>query len=359
MAVYENWYASRPAYFERVLRRARLYLFHIVEETHRRGLPTEIALLPMVESAFEPRARSRSGAVGLWQFIPTTGKGYGLRQNGWYDERRDVISATRAALDYLEFLHSEFDGDWFLALAAYNAGENRVRKAMNFNRRRGRSTHYTALQLRAETKRYVPKLIAIRNIIAAPHEHAIRLAPIANEPFFARLELEGPLDLTLAAKLGGVSLKTMHALNPAPSNGITPPDGPRRLLVPVGGAPRMRAALRALPREQRVRWLQHTVTSGEYLGRIARRYDVGVADIKRVNRLRGDLLRVGQHLVIPVRADPAGTPRDAHLHLVRRGDTLWAISRRYGVYVSQLAQWNGISTADVLRVGQQIVVRGE
>ncbi len=359
---YQRWYASRPHYLTRVFARGQLYLHHIAEEVERRGLPMELALLPAVESGFLADAESPAGAAGLWQFIPSTGRRFGLEQNEWYDGRRDVVDATRAALDYLEFLHDEFHGDWFHALAAYNAGEARVAKAIARNQRRGRSTHFLDLELRSETRRYVPKLIALRNLVAAPEKFGITLSPLPNTPYFAAVTADSQIDLGIAAALSQTRLATLRQLNAAFLHDISAPSGPHRVLLPLGGEALLRKALTRLAPEQLARRAQHRVAPGEYLALIARKYDTDVETIKRANDLRSDLIRVGQLLTIPMSGGAghrtvAGLDVGRHrVHRVRAGDTLWGIAQRYEVYVAQLAHWNALHVDDVLTLNQQLIV---
>lgn len=361
---YERWYASHPAYVERTVGRASRYLYFIVEQLERRNMPLELALLPAVESAFRPEAYSRAHAAGLWQFIPATGRRYGLKQNWWYEGRRDITESTRAALDYLEFLHDEFDGDWFLALAAYNAGEATVARAMRRNRAAGRPARYADLALRSETRRYVPKLLALRNVVSDPASFGLTLAPIPNEPYFAEVEVREQIDLGVAAQLASVDPDTMRQLNPAFRRWATDPAGPHRLLVPADKAARLEDGLKALPHSRRMRWDRYVVRRGDTLGGIARHRGVTVDAIRRANRIRGDLIRVGQNLLIPVVGRPMSTSvasaaANGHgkvVHHVQPGDTLWKLSRRYNVVVQQLATWNSISVEDVLRLGQELVV---
>lgn len=227
VAKHERWYSSNPEYMERMVKRARLYLYYIVDEVEKRDLPMEIALLPAIESAFKPHAYSRARAAGLWQFIPSTGKHFGLERTWWYDGRRDVVKATQAALDYLEELNKAFDGDWHLALAAYNAGERRVKNAIEYNRRRGRPTDYKNLRtLKPETLNYVPKLLAVSKIIANPESYDITLASIPNEPYFSRIEIGSQIDLGVAARMANVSLGDLYDINPAFKRRATTPNGP-------------------------------------------------------------------------------------------------------------------------------------
>lgn len=355
---YQDWYRSRPEFLTHLSARARRYLFHITEEVEQRGLPAELALLPAVESAFKPRAYSRAHASGLWQFIPATGRRFGLEQDWWYDERRDVVSATKAALDYLEILAEEFDGDWFLALAAYNAGEHRVRRAMNHNRKRKRPTSFQALRLKAETKSYVPKLLALRNLVAEAEHNPLPFHPIPNQPYFAQLEIDYQIDLRTVFNLAGIEESEFFALNPGFKRWASAPDGPHRFLVPVHAEPGLKQALDEVPPSQRLRWDRHRIRRGETLSGISKRYGVDISALRRSNRLKGSYIRAGNDLMIPV--STAAINARAHnprvVHRVRPGDTLWQIARQYGVYVKQLARWNGMRPNELLRPGRRIVI---
>jgi len=355
---YEHWYRSRPEFLEHLSARAGRYLFHIIEEVEKRGMPTELALLPAVESAFKPTAYSRAHASGLWQFIPATGRRFGLKQNWWYDERRDVLSATGAALDYLQILHDEFDGDWFLALAGYNAGEHRVSRAITYNRKRSRPTTFEHLRLKAETKAYVPKLLALRNLVASSEQDGLPFGPIPNRPYFAELKLDYQIDLRTVAELAGIHRNEFFALNPGFKRWASDPDGPHRLLVPVSAKPGLEEQLASLPPGKRLRWDRHRIRRGETLSAIARRYGVGVSALRRSNRVEGAFIRAGGDLMIPVSSAAIHTkPGGSRVfHRVEAGDTLWRIAKRYRVYVKQLAKWNAMRTNDILRPGQRIVV---
>ncbi|HVN43240.1 MAG TPA: transglycosylase SLT domain-containing protein, partial [Steroidobacteraceae bacterium] len=234
----QNWaidkevdgFQAKPDWLDRTFRRAGRYLHYIVGEIEKRGMPTEIALLPVVESAFNPVAYSRSRASGLWQFIPSSGKHYGLEQNWWIDQRRDVIESTQAALNYLQYLHDYFGGDWFLAIAAYNGGEGTVAAAIARNQAAGRPTDFFSLDLRPETRDYVPKLLAMRRIVGNPQVYGLSFAPIPNTPYFAVVDPGHQVHLGEAADLAGISRDDMFALNPAFNRMTTPPNGPHRLL---------------------------------------------------------------------------------------------------------------------------------
>lgn len=377
IAVHEKWFARNPEYMNRLVKRARLYLFYIVEEVEKRGYPAEIALLPGIESAFKPHAYSRARAAGLWQFIPSTGRLYGLKRNWWYDGRRDVMAATDAALNYLGKLHKEFDGDWALALAAYNAGEGRVGRARAYNRRKGRDDSYTSLRtLKAETRNYVPKLIALANIIADPEKYGITIDPIPNEPYFTQIDVGSQIDLSILAKKSNMELGDLYDINPGFKRWATAPQGPFHLLVPTDKAESVKAALDTLPEADRIRWKRHYVRQGDNLGTIGRKYRVSVSAIKRANRLRSSRIRAGSSLLIPISSrtitahagnvikpvrykrknavPPKGTV--VVVHKVSKGDTLWGIAVKYGVYIGQITRWNFIGRRTKLQLGQKLKI---
>ena len=365
------WYARNQAYLDRVAERATPYLFHIDGELEKRDMPMELALLPVVESAFQPFAYSPSHASGIWQFIPSTGRIYGLKQNWWYDGRRDIVAATTAALNYLEKLNREFDGDWLLALAAYNTGERNVARSIRRNKKKGKETDFFSLRLPRETRGYVPSLLAVAELVANPEQHGVAWTPIKNEPYFAEVDSGGQIDLAVAAELANLDMDEIYKLNPAYNRWATDPKGPHRLLVPVAMEAAFLEKLAELPESERASWKRHIIKRGETLGKIAARHRTSVATLKKTNNLRGNLIRTGHSLLIPVARKPgkhytlsldnrrlrglksAGDGRK-YIYTVRRGDTLWDIGRQYGVSVPQLASWNGISSKRYLRPGQKL-----
>jgi len=293
-------YVAHATYLDRTFDRGRRYLHHIVLQLEERDMPRELALLPVVESAFDPFARSPKLASGLWQFIPSTGRHYGLHQDFWLDGRRDVLEATRAALDHLEDLHDEFEGDWLLALAAYNAGAGNVSRAVERNRRAGRPTDFFHLDLRAETRSYVPKLLAIARVTAEPERFGIEFPVIPNAPYFARVDVGGQIDLGLVSDLAEIPLEELRALNPEYKRWATAPDGPHELLVPVPAKQRFHEVLATLPPSKRLRFVRHQVRRGDTLFAIARRYGVSLEALCSVNRVRGSLIHPGQELLVPL-----------------------------------------------------------
>lgn len=364
---YVKWYSERPEYMSRLVDRASMYLYYIVGELEKHDFPTEIALLPAIESAYKPSAYSHAHAVGLWQFIPATGRRYGLKQNWWYDGRRDIIGATDAAIQYLDFLRDEFDGNWFYALAAYNGGERRIEHAIVKNRRHGKPTDYKHLNLRRETMRYVPKLLAFKRIIEDPQRYNLTLKPIPNRPYFDVVDVDSQVDLGIVAKFAGISLNELRRLNPGFRRWATDPAGPHRVLVPAGTKEQVAEKLAELPDKKRMRWARYEIRRGDTLGQIARRYGISVNALQSSNHLHGTLIRAGHTLVVPLStasiasadyaggSDGQGSGQPVVYH-VKRGDTLWAIARRYKVHVKQLQRWNEIAAQDILQLGQKIMV---
>ncbi|WP_372985304.1 LysM peptidoglycan-binding domain-containing protein [Marinobacter sp.] len=368
-----NWYASHPKYIDRVVDRGSRYLHHILNETEKRGLPAEFALLPVVESAFDPFAYSHGRAAGIWQFIPSTGKYFGLTQSWWHDDRRDIIAATDAALRYLERLTERFDGDYTLALAAYNSGGGTVSSAMRRNRKANRPTDFWSLQLPRETRHYVPKLIALAKIFDKPEEYGVTLPPLEDTPYFEVVETGSQLDLAQAAELAGVDIDEIYLLNPSYNRWATNPDGPHRLLVPVDNAENFRTALANFPVDQRVSWQNYSVRSGDSLITIARKFNTTTSVIQQVNKLNSDLIRIGQNLLIPSASRGSDAyalsasqrlerkqerKRDGNRvqYTVRRGDTFWDIAREHRVSVREVAAWNGMAPGDPLIPGKQLVI---
>ena len=370
-----KWYAGHPQYMDRVLQRADLYLFHIVTELERRGMPAELALLPIVESAFDPFAYSHGRAAGLWQIIPGTGKRLGLAQNWWFDGRRDVLESTRAALDYLAQMHEQFGGDWLLAVAGYNSGEGNVARALRRAEADGKPKDFWGIRsyLPAETRTYVPRLLAVRELVADPLKHGITLPLLANEAQFAIVETGSQIDMALAAELAGIDTDRLYALNAGVNRWATDPDGPHRLLVPAAHAETFATALTALGERERVQWTRHRVKQGETIGQIADKYQTTAAVLREVNSLRGNTIRAGDYLMIPTATAALGLytqsadARAARQQSAQRsgtvrstsslaGETLWSISRSYGVDVRSLAGWNSMAPGDVLSVGRNLVV---
>jgi len=377
VARHEKWFINNPEYLDSMVGRARLYLYYIVEEVEKRGMPMEIALLPAIESAYKPQAYSRARAAGLWQFIPSTGRIYGLEMNWWYDGRNDVMASTGAALDYLEKLHGQFN-DWQLALAAYNCGEGKVERLVAENRRKGLPTDFSSLKkLPKETKNYVPKLMAMANIIADPAKYGLQIAAIPNTEYFARIVTDGQIDLGVVARLTDMPVDELFMINPGYQRWVTDPNGPHALLVPADKKDALIEGLTKLADEERVQWARHQVRRGDTISRVAGHYNVTVASIRTANSMASNHLTTGQNLLIPVSANKlnsltsaaivktanANVRRESNdgervkiLHRVRSGETLWSIAKKYKVYIHQLREWNLLETDDTLRLGQRLFI---
>ncbi|WP_341305257.1 LysM peptidoglycan-binding domain-containing protein [Pseudomonas sp. TMP25] len=359
------WFVSNPSFIEKAGERSSPYIHFIVERLEQRNMPMELALLPMIESSYNPLAYSHAHAVGLWQFIPSTGRNFNLRQTNWYDGRRDVMASTDAAISYLTRLKEMFNGDWLLALAAYNAGEGRVSRAIERNQNLGLPTDYWNLSLPAETQNYVPKLLALSQVVMTPRAYGVSLNPIANEPYFEQVEFKQSMDLARVAAMADLDEDELYLLNPAFKKGITL-DGPRHLLVPTDKAELLTANLALMKPQELVDWQQYRVRSGDSLHSIANRHQLTVATLKDINKLSGNHLRIGQMLSIPAqpgviaraplyqRSVAASTP--SRTYRVKRGDNLWQIARDHKVTVKDVTRWNALA-ANNLRVGQVLTLQ--
>ncbi len=365
-----EWYAGNPDYLGRAFSRADLYLYHIVTELEARGMPLELALLPVVESAFEPYAYSRSSASGLWQFIPGTGSRYNLKQDWWYDGRRDVTESTRAALDYLQALNTEFNGDWLLAIAAYNCGEMNVERAVARNQAAGLPTDFWNLKLPAETRAYVPKLLAMGRVVANPERYGLSFNKIPNQPYFAKVDTKGQISMHVAAEIAGLTDAELYELNPAFHRWATDPSGPYALLVPADTAEAFRTSVIQLTDDERLNVKSYAVRPGDTMNGVARRFHTTTQDLRELNNLPKGALLVGSALkvpsesnLLPSKALRAAALVDGRAHrsrrqrsriVVRRGETLWAIAHKHGVDVNALALMNGMQPNTVLRTGQRL-----
>jgi membrane-bound lytic murein transglycosylase D len=390
----ETWYASRPDYIKRFVDRGSRYLHYIVEQVEKRRMPTEIALLPVIESAFTPRAMSRSQASGIWQFIPSTGKNYGLTQDWWRDNRNDIVAATDAALNYLQRLHDMF-GTWELALAAYNCGEGCVGRAIAWNQKRGLPTDYLSLaKLPPETRTYVPKLIAVKNIVLAPLNYGIEIDSIPNEPYFTTVQAPARIDVKVAAQLAGMSEEEFKALNPAHNKPVAVAST-GTLVVPLDKADLFRENLENYD-QPLVSWTTYQAKKGESLDAIAHKHHLTAAQLKLANdavRLdKKGRLRAAGPILVPMAAAtkvavapavrPAGVavarptaaaaaktapaanaarvpshPAAAQSYVVRAGDTLYSIARRFNTAVESLLALNKLSATSVIQPGLKLRVQ--
>jgi len=370
---HRNWYLQNPHYIPRVTQRAGPLLYFIVEEIEKRNLPLELVMVPIVESAFDTFAYSHGRASGLWQFIPSTAIHYGLDINWWYDGRRDIVAATHTALDYFERLAATFDGDWLLALAAYNGGQGRVAAAIRRNKAQNLPTDFWSLRLPRETTQYVPKILALSSLLAERYESPLAWRFVPNQPVLEVIDVGQQMDLALAADMAGLTLEELHRFNSGYNRWATTPEGPFHLLLPQTAAEQFKTALASSDPAGWVSWERHRVRRGESLITIARQYHTTPSAIQQANNISGSLIRAGDFLLIPVASQNlnayslsaeqrlASTQSRANNgtridHTVARGDTLWDLSRKYGVAINQIAQWNNIAPGDMLRPGQTLAI---
>ena len=400
VANHEQWYSTRPDYIRRMVERSQKYLFHIVEEVEKRGMPTEIALLPMIESAYNPQAYSRSQASGIWQFIPSTGKHFGLQQNWWIDNRRNVIVATDAALTYLQKLHGMF-GSWDLALAAYNAGEGTVGRAIERNRRLGLGTDYESLNLPPETRNYVPKLQAVKNIMTNPGKYGLKIQTIANTAYFTRVSAPAQIDAHLAAKLAEISDEEFLALNPSNNRPlIGNNDEKHELLLPILAAQTFRDNL-ANYNKPLVSWKTYLAKRGERMEKIAAKFGIQLSKLRNVNNLPNqNKIKKSSTILVPngnktdftpnsnalktADANNNAYPLDPSLthsaeanlaeknplnstdqtepskannvtHIVKKGETIFAIAKLYQLSIDDIVTTNGLANQDI-KIGQTLSI---
>ena len=368
----EQWYANRPDYIERMTARSSKYLFHIVEEIERRGMPTELALLPFIESAFNPQAVSSARASGMWQFMPRTGKDFDLKQNAFRDDRRDVLASTRAALDYLQRLYGMF-GDWHLALAAYNWGEGNVGKAVNRNQRAGQPVAYTDLRMPAETRLYVPKLQAMKNLVANPQDKGIQLPSIPNHPYFQSVPLPRDMDVALVARLAEVPIDDFKALNPSAHRPVLLAGGTSQILLPWDNAEIFERNIAAYD-GRLASWTVWVAPKNMKVPEAAKKVGMSEEDMRSVNKIPPRMLiKAGSALLVP---RPSKQEKDVtskvadngQLNLApevtlrkqtikaRKKDSLASVAKRYRVAIADVAKWNNLSVDSALKSGQKLVL---
>nr|WP_086941233.1 LysM peptidoglycan-binding domain-containing protein [Thaumasiovibrio occultus] len=372
VAYYRDWYLKHPTHLKTVAQRAEPFLFYITEEVEKRGFPLEIALLPIVESSFDQFAYSHGRAAGLWQITPPTGRTFGLEQNWWYDGRRDIVESTRGALDLLDYLQKKFDGNWLHALAAYNTGEGRVFRAIRNNRADGKPTDFFALSLPRETSDYVPKLLAVADVIANADEYGLTIPEIANTPVLEQVQPGVQMDLALAASFAGMTMQELQSLNPGYNQWATAPEGPHTLLLPVDKVESFETKFAANDRRG-MNVIRYQIQSGDTLSGLARKHNTRVDLIMEANDMTSSALREGRYLMIPIAGDGnswsesrAALAQSQNTHgngqrseyVVQSGDTLSGIAQSQGVTVKELTRWNGLSTTSTIRVGQKLTIFG-
>ena len=357
-----DWYLRNPSYLKTVFGRAEPFIFYVTEQLAAAGMPLELALLPIVESTYDPLAYSHSHAVGLWQFIPSTGASLGLRRDRWYDGRRDVIDSTDAAITYLTRLHRRFDSDWLLALAAYNSGQGNVSKSIRHNRKANRGTDFWSIKLPRETRNYVPQLLALATLIRDPEKYNIELPAIVNQPYFEIVEINSQVDLGSVVELSGIELADFTRLNPAFRRALTPPQTTHNLLLPVGTAQPLRDMLATTDPKTWVPHTEYAVASGDTLSEIAAHFDIPTAWLRERNSLKTDRLQINQVLLIPhsgstgsyLTSSKPGA-KEPNYYTVRSGDSLWSIAKKFNTSIKRLRETNKLSS-NTLQLNDRLVV---
>lgn len=366
-----RWFRKQQYYIFELTRNAQPYIYYILEQTRKRGMPAEIALLPMIESNYNPFVYSRVGAVGLWQLMPGTASGLGIRINWWYDGRRDLVASTNAALNYLQYLHDYFHS-WLLAIAAYNSGEGTVVNAIRYNRRHHRPTDFWSLPLPQETRNYVPKLLALAHVLKYHNSYGIRLIPVENEPYLTSVKVKKQMNVRSLAKLAKTSPKTIRKLNAGFRRWTTAPDHSYNILVPLDKATTFKTNLALVESQSKnSKWIHHRVQSGETLSALADRYNTTINALRHINKLSTNVLQIGENLLIPAAVAEPLPPHHVHsrkisedsipgpkrcVHIVKRGDTISEIADRYHVTAKQIYYWNNFNTHTNLQVGQKLII---
>lgn len=368
-----EWYLKRPKHIQAVTRRAEPFLYLIIEEVEKRKLPLELALLPVIESSFDPFAYSHGSASGVWQFTAPTARSFGLKINWWYDGRRDISAATTAALDMLKYLYDRLDHNWLYAIAAYNTGEGRIRRAIRKNKARNKPTDFWSLDLPNETKKYVPQLLALTDIIKNHESYGVKLYPITNEPQVHLVTFDSQIDLAFAANLADMSLTDLHRLNPGYNRWATPPEGPHKLLLPISKINQFKQGLNKTTPAQRLKWVRYRIQPGDNLSSIAQQHHTTAEVIRTINKLDSNRIRAGKNLLILQSiADPAVyqmsvTEREKKRkatkrghskvkHIVKPGESFWSIAKQYKTTARKIAYWNHMSPRDTLKVGKSLVI---
>ncbi|MBB1267978.1 LysM peptidoglycan-binding domain-containing protein [Shewanella sp. SR44-3] len=370
---YRQWYIKHPKHLKTISRRAAPFLQYIIAELEKNNLPLELALLPIVESAYNPMAVSPGQAAGLWQLTLPTAGNLGIKMNWWYDGRRDVATSTAAAIKLLTYLHKKMDANWLYAIAAYNTGEGRVLSAIKQNKARGKSADFWSLALPKTTRHYVPQLLALADVIKNADKYGIKLTPINDIPRLALVNTESQMDLSLAAEMAQISIEELKAINPGFSRWATSPVGPHQLFVPIEKAKLFNQALAKVDSESRLNWVRYKIKSGDSISEIADQFETSAKLIRSSNGLGNNSIVAGRYLIIPVAAkDPdlasmsndqviarkpqIKTSNAKLIHKIRSGDSLWEIAKKYGVSIPQISKWNQLTMSSKLQIGRELTI---
>lgn len=368
-----KWLTAHPHYLIKLAQKSQPYIYYIISEIKQRGMPGELALVPMIESAYDPFAYSGAGAAGLWQLMPGTGSGLGIKQDWWYDGRRSVRVSTIAALQYLGYLQKLFTGNWVLAIAAYDSGQGTIKRAIrNSKQQHKKKVHFWSLNVPRETQAYIPRLLAIAEIIKHPKYYKINLPYIPYTPYFSEVIIGSQIDLSTASKLADMPYRELLKLNPGYNRWTTSPTGPHKLLIPKDKVTAFKEKLSLMPKEALVKWKKHLVRKGESLGTIAEQYHTTVVLLKELNQLKGTNLKMNQTILIPglqayqsqvhgkksinIYNKTTPSPQYKVIHIVQPGDTVATLERRYQVQPGQIKYWNQIKGRQPLQLGDQLII---
>ena len=368
-----DWISQRPNYLASISKRAEPFLYLVVSEVEKEEMPIEIALLPIVESDYYPFSYSHGTATGIWQFIPSTGRMYGLEEDWWHEDRRDVLASTKAAVRYLKDLNQMFDGDWLLSIAAYNAGPGRVQRAIDKNRKLGKGTDYWSLDLPKETEKYVPKLLAIGKVLKNPERYNQKLSRIENEPYLESIQLESQFDLALIAQWTNLSIDEIYSFNPGLKRWATPETLPYTILLPIDAVDGFKETLSSQKNRPKVSWTRYKVKEGDSLSVIAQNFNTTMNQIQSVNDIKGNLIKANSYLIVPLARENedyyslSDTQREKSrlnatknseklIYKVVSGDSLWKISQDFSVTVNDLVRWNKIVPTAPLSIGKELVI---
>ncbi len=368
-----DWISQRPKYLNQISKRAEPFLYLVVSEVKKENMPIEIALLPIVESDYYPFSYSHGTASGIWQFIPSTGRMYGLNGDWWHEDRRDVLASTKAAVRYLKDLNNMFDGDWLLSIAAYNAGPGRVQRAIDKNLKQGKKIDYWSLDLPKETEKYVPKLLAIGKVIQNPERYNQKLLKIQNKPYLQAVELDSQFDLALIAQWTELSIDEIYSFNPGLKRWATPEALPYTILLPINVVDEFKENLSNQKNRPKVSWTRYKVKEGDSLSLIAQNHKTTINQIQSINGLAGDIIRANSYLIVPLSRESEdyyslseaqreksrlNTNKNANklIYKVVSGDSLWKISVNFNVTINDLVRWNQLVPTDALSIGKELVI---
>lgn len=350
----KHWNQDHQKYINKISENSKLYIYHIICELEANNLPLELALLPAIESSYNPFSYSKQHASGLWQFIPPTAKSLNLKQDRWYDGRRDIIKSTKAAIDYLSYLYKRFNGDWLHAIAAYNGGEGTVRRAIKKNRSMNMPTDFWSLDLPIETESYVPRLLILSRIVENPAKYGIKLPKLQNKPYFNKINLGSQINIYKAAEIAEININEMIMLNPGYKLGVTHPVSPQNILLPVGKKISFLRKLEKLPKKNWSPIKRYQIKRGDTLSEIAAQYNISVKSLMSLNGLTGPLIKINQEIKIPGTGIDEINKQKNYVHIVTQGDTLWKISKDYRISIKDITRWNNLNLNLPLKIGIEL-----